>query len=74
MLLVKINFFIFIIKSHFKMDYLGTRRPVIPQLVQDINGNQVTALTNTVGTSQDTSKDSTVIGLLKSIAEKLSSS
>lgn len=56
------------------MDYLGTRRPVIPQLVQDINGNQVTALTNTVGTSQDTSKDSTVIGLLKSIAEKLSSS
>ena len=56
------------------MDHLGTRRPVIPQLVQDINGNQVTALTNTVGTSQDTSKDSTVIGLLKSIAEKLSSS
>lgn len=56
------------------MDYLGTRRPVIPQLVQDINGNQVTALTNTVGTSQDTSNDSTVIGLLKSIAEKLSSS
>lgn len=56
------------------MDSFGTRRPVIPLLVQDVNGNQVTALTNTVGTSQDTSTDSTVIGLLKSIAEKLSSS
>lgn len=55
------------------MDNLGTRRPVIPQLVQDVNGEQVTALTNTVGTTQDTSTDSTVIGLLKSIAEKLSS-
>ena len=55
------------------MDSFGTRRPVIPLLVQDVNGNQVTVLTNTVGTSQDTSNDSTVIGLLKSIAEKLSS-
>ena len=53
------------------MDFLGTRRPVIPQLVQDVNGNQITTLTNTVGTSQDTSNDSTVIGLLKSISNKL---
>lgn len=52
---------------------IGTRRPVIPQLVQDVNGDQIVALTNTVGTTQDTSSDSTVVGLLKSIAEKLSS-
>lgn len=52
----------------------GTRRPVIPLLVQDVNGAQVTMLTNTVGSTQDTSNDSTVVGLLKSIAEKLSSS
>lgn len=56
------------------MDSIGTRRPVIPQLVQDVNGDQIVALTNTIGTSQDTSSDSTVVGLLKSIAEKLSSS
>ena len=56
------------------MDSFGTRRPVIPLLVQDVNGDQVTVLTSTVGTSQDTSNDPTVIGLLKSIAEKFSSS
>lgn len=55
------------------MDSFGARRSVVPLLVQDVNGNQVTALTNTIGTSQDTSNDSTVVGLLKSIAEKLSS-
>ena len=53
------------------MDSIGTRRPVVPQLVQDVNGDQIVALTNTIGTSQDTSSDSTVIGLLKSISNKL---
>lgn len=53
------------------MDSFGTRRTVVPLLVQDVNANQVTVLTNTVGTSQDTSNDSTVIGLLKSISNKL---
>ena len=53
------------------MDSFGTRRTVVPLLVQDVNGNQITALTNTIGTSQDTSNDSTVIGLLKSISNKL---
>ena len=54
------------------MDSFGIRRSVVPLLVQDVNGNQITTLTNTVGTSQDTSNDSTVIGLLKSIVNKLS--
>ena len=53
------------------MDSFGTRRTVVPLLVQDVNGNQITELTNTIGTSQDTSNDSTVIGLLKSISNKL---
>lgn len=53
------------------MDNIGTRRPVVPLLVQDVNGDQIAALTNTIGTSQDTSNDSTVIGLLKSISNKL---
>lgn len=53
------------------MDSFGTRRPVIPLLVQDVNGDQITVLANTIGTSQDISNYSTVIGLLKSIVNKI---
>lgn len=47
------------------MDNLGTRRPVIPQLVQDVNGDSLNEINETIGKTTDTSGDSTVIGLLK---------
>lgn len=47
------------------MDNLGTRRPVIPQLVQDVNGDSLNEINETIGKTTDTSGESTVIGLLK---------
>lgn len=66
------------------MDSIGTRRPVIPLLVHedcmgDIGEKVENIETNTdvlkesVGTTADGSSANTVIGLLKSISNKLTS-
>lgn len=57
------------------MDSIGTRRPVVPLLVhEDCMGDikvDTDSLKESVGTTADESSANTVIGLLKSISNKI---